>query len=357
MSNATTEPVHGHPHHIAQREIGVIALTAVFTLLATVLVIARFVARYFTPGTKFWWDDWAILVSLFTASAYLILIVVVETVGGAGYHIDTYSREQLTTYLQLSITITIVYNASLVFSKASVLFLYERIFSVERRLYIWIQIMKGLLVGYLLTAAGVLIFATNPIEAQWKYWIPHTTIQQSVSYLLVGIANLLFDIVILAIPQSKVWKLNQSRRRRLSLSLIFLLGGFVCISSIVRVTALLTINVADLTYSLHDSVIWTSIEMYLSIVCACLPILPSAITVFVKKRKASQLMRAPTFILQLVGVLGKPTDLWVASKGITRRALAEITYDAGYQHEHISWIFGFLSKQERRSRIGVYEEP
>ncbi|KAI0446174.1 hypothetical protein F4803DRAFT_56712 [Xylaria telfairii] len=288
MSNAPVEPVHGHPSRISEREIDVVALTAVFTFLAAVLVIVRFLARKLTPGTKFWWDDWAILVSLIAAVAFLVLGVVDRTVGGAGYHIDTYSREQLTTFFQLSLSVTVVYNISLVFSKASVLFLYERIFSVERRLYIWIQIMKVLLIGYLLSASFGLIFTTNPVEAQWKYWIPHTTIQKLPFYLVIGITNLLFDIVILAIPQSKVWKLNQSLRKRLSLSLVFLLGGFVCIASIVRITALLTIKTADLTYSFHNSTIWTLIEMNLSIICACLPILPSAITVFKRNFREPQ---------------------------------------------------------------------
>jgi hypothetical protein len=101
MSNAPVDPVHPHPSHVSEREVDVIALTAVFTFVATILVIVRFIARKFTPGTKFWWDDWTILVSLFAAIAFLVLGVVDRTVGGAGYHIDTYSREQLTTFFQV----------------------------------------------------------------------------------------------------------------------------------------------------------------------------------------------------------------------------------------------------------------
>ncbi|KAI1131064.1 hypothetical protein F5Y10DRAFT_89233 [Nemania abortiva] len=285
MSSTPVEPVHGHPDHISESQIEIIALTVVFHFLAIVSVVGRFIARYFTPGTRLWWDDWTILVSSLIASAYLVLLTLAQTVGGAGYHIDTYSRDQLVTYLKLTLAGTTIYNFTIVFSKASLLFLYERIFSVERRLYIWIQIMKGLLVAYLISGVGTLIFGTNPVEAQWKYWIPHTTINQTASYVVFGIANLLFDVIILAIPQSKVWKLNQTLKRRLSLSLVFLLGGFVCISTIVRLTSLATINPADLPYSLQWPAIWTSIEIYLSIICACLPTVPSAITVFVKKQK------------------------------------------------------------------------
>ncbi|KAI1120305.1 hypothetical protein F5Y10DRAFT_134527 [Nemania abortiva] len=280
MSNAPADPVQGHPSRVSYREVDVLILTVVFFFVSSILVLVRFMTRKLSPGTKFWWDDWAVLASLFASAAYLVLVVVDRTVGGAGYHIETYSREQLTTFFQLSLAVTVVYNVSLVTSKASVLFLYERIFSVERRLFIWIQVMKGLLIAYLLTATFTLVFTTNPVQAQWKYWIPHTTIQKIPFYIVIGVANLLFDIAILAIPQTRVWKLHQSLNRRLSLSLVFLLGGFVCIASIVRITSLLTIKTNDLTFSFHNATIWTLIELYLSIICACLPVMPSAIKMF-----------------------------------------------------------------------------
>lgn len=85
--------------------------------------------------------------------------------------------------------------------------------------------MKGFLVVYLLASIGGLVFSTNPVQAQWKYWMPHTTIQKVPFYISIGTANLLSDVVILAIPQSRVWKLQQTLRKRISLSLVFLLGG------------------------------------------------------------------------------------------------------------------------------------
>ncbi|KAK6858405.1 hypothetical protein PG995_006104 [Apiospora arundinis] len=288
MSSAAATQAKTHPDRVSEREIDVIALTAVFTLLASILVVARFIARKWTPGVKLWWDDWAILASMFASVAFLVLGVVDRTVGGAGYHIDTYSREQLSTFFQLSLAVTVVYNVSLVFSKLSVLYLYQRIFSIERNLFIWIQVMKGFLVAYLLAAAGGLIFTTNPVYAQWKYWIPHTTIDKLPFYITIGTANLLSDVVILAIPQSRVWKLQQSLKKRLSLSLVFLLGGFVCIASIVRLTALVTIEPSDLTYSFHNSTIWTLVEMNMSIICACLPTMPSAIVALCTNRRKAK---------------------------------------------------------------------
>lgn len=128
-------------------------------------------------------------------------------------------------YSKLSLPVTVVYNISITFSKASVLFLYERIFSIDRRLRLWIRIMMFILVAYLLSASFGLIFTTNPVQAQWDYWIPHTTIDKLPFYIVIGVANLLLDIVILSIPQTIVWKIHQSLKRRISIAAVFMLGG------------------------------------------------------------------------------------------------------------------------------------
>ncbi|KAI1486254.1 hypothetical protein F5X96DRAFT_256361 [Biscogniauxia mediterranea] len=269
---SATQPTQGHPDRISEEHTVTLGINAAMTFLATLTVSLRFISRRITVR-HFWWDDWAILASLSVSLIFLSLDVVIATVGGAGYHIQTYSRDQLSTYLQISLANTVLYNASITLSKLSVLFLYHRIFSIENWLYKWILVMGGLLAGYFLAAAFGLIFSTSPVEAQWKFWLPHTTIDRKPFWLTMGVANLLFDIIILCIPQSRVWKLQQSRKRRILISLVFLLGGFVCIASVVRIVYLLTINTSDLTYTFHTASIWTLIEMNISIVCACLPVL------------------------------------------------------------------------------------
>ncbi|KAK8859426.1 hypothetical protein PGQ11_010160 [Apiospora arundinis] len=50
MSSAAATPAKTHPDHVSEREIDGIALAAVFTILASILVAARFIARKWTPG-------------------------------------------------------------------------------------------------------------------------------------------------------------------------------------------------------------------------------------------------------------------------------------------------------------------
>jgi hypothetical protein len=104
MSSTPTQPFVGHPDRVSPREYDVLALDAVFTFLSTISVIVRFITRRYSSEMKVWWDDWMILVAWCAALAFLVLGVVDRTIGGAGYHIETYSREQLTTFFQVGET-------------------------------------------------------------------------------------------------------------------------------------------------------------------------------------------------------------------------------------------------------------
>ncbi|KAI1447315.1 hypothetical protein F5Y02DRAFT_424493 [Annulohypoxylon stygium] len=281
------QPTNEHPPQgISRREVDTIGINAAFTFLATVLVILRFFSRKISVAPRLWWDDWTILLSLLAAIAFFVLVVVNAIVGGNGYHIQTYSREQLSTYYQLYLALIVVYVVSISLSKASVLLLYKRMFSVDRRIHMWIKIMLVLILAYFLASAVGLIFTTNPVEAQWKYWLPHTTIHTKEFYLVMGIANPLFDVVILCIPQFIVWKLHKPWSSRLLLSFIFLLGSFVCIVSILRIISIMTIDTTDSTYTYHGTTIWSIVEMNVSIICACLPVLSRVATLTKQKLKS-----------------------------------------------------------------------
>jgi hypothetical protein len=62
-----------------------------------------------------------------------------------------------------------------------------------------------------------------------------------------GVLSFVGDLIILALPIPMVWKLQINARRKLALSAMFLLGGFVCLTSIFRFIALAQINIKDIT--------------------------------------------------------------------------------------------------------------
>ena len=53
-------------------------------------------------------------------------------------------------------------------------------------------------------------------------------------FRFANIANLLTDILILAMPIPIVWSLRLDRQKKFGVCGLFLLGGFVCVASIMR---------------------------------------------------------------------------------------------------------------------------
>ncbi|MCJ1247664.1 hypothetical protein MMC30_004879 [Trapelia coarctata] len=89
----------------------------------------------------------------------------------------------------------------------------------------------------------------------------------------MAVYTILTDILILCMPIRQVWKLQLSQRSRIALTFIFLMGGLVCIASVVRVTTLFQVEDEDLTYSLVGIANWSSIEFALAVISASLPTL------------------------------------------------------------------------------------
>ncbi|KAL9625282.1 MAG: hypothetical protein Q9160_000684 [Pyrenula sp. 1 TL-2023] len=68
--------------------------------------------------------------------------------------------------------------------------------------------------------------------------------------------------------------LHLPRRQRIGLIAIFAVGFFVCITSILRLHALYTISISeDVTWDNVGAGAWSSLEVNVAVICACLPML------------------------------------------------------------------------------------
>ena len=96
---------------------------------------------------------------------------------------------------------------------------------MDRSLLLLTRVVGALLVGYFLAAEFGLVFAYSPVEAQWKIWLPHTSINNKMFWLAMAIINILLDVIILCLPQARVWQLHLSTYRKALISVVFMLGG------------------------------------------------------------------------------------------------------------------------------------
>lgn len=117
----------------------------------------------------------------------------------------------------------ITYDISITLSNCSLLLFYHRVFAV-RTLKLWIKIFHILVAIYFIQALFVSVFTTNPVRAQWDFWLPHTTIHAEAYWIASGLFRFLIDLGLLVLPQPVVWKLKLRLKRKIMLSLLLLIG-------------------------------------------------------------------------------------------------------------------------------------
>ncbi|KAL4917132.1 hypothetical protein BDW62DRAFT_218351 [Aspergillus aurantiobrunneus] len=279
QAQATPAPL---PDEISHNYVIFITVASIMTFLATMIVVLRITTRVLTISAK--WDDWACAGALIFAYGFLTTTVLVATVGRAGYQITQYDLATLGKWSQICLANNVLYNNSVTLSKISILLLYRRIFTVSKTLHTASWVVGSVVVGSYFAAVFGLIFTTNPVHAQWQPWIPHTSIHSKAFWIAMGAINVALDIAILCLPQPVVWGLKQTRKRKVLVSLVFAMGGFVCIASIVRLYYMATIDVANVTLTMSVPGMWTMIEMNMTILCACFPIVPSMLKCYRQQR-------------------------------------------------------------------------
>ncbi|KAL4935725.1 hypothetical protein BDV06DRAFT_228558 [Aspergillus oleicola] len=250
-----------------------IGTSAIMTFLSTVFVGLRLSARILTIKIK--QDDWACVGALVFGYGLLITTVLLATIGHRGYDRELYDQSTLAIGNKLILANNIIYTMSVSLAKISVLLFYRRIFAPSKPFLQATVAMGALVIGYWVAAIFGLIFAYSPIEAQFEPWLPNKSINTEALWMSTGIINMLLDISILLMPQPLVWRLQMSCRRKTLLSIVFSLGSFVCIASILRVY-----YISDITNNLYFIGMWTMIETNMSIICFCLPLLPSLVNAF-----------------------------------------------------------------------------
>jgi hypothetical protein len=163
-------------------------------------------------------------------------------------------------------------------TKISIVLLYLRIFPKEistRFSYVSYAVIAGLL-AYLTAFIVVFLTECQPISYFWTQWDGehegHCANVQLAAYINGGI-NIFFDLVVFFLPMPKLLKLQvQDTRRKVGVILTFLVGLLVTACSVIRLTYLADVGkYANATYHYNNVGLWTGLEAYLGIVCACMP--------------------------------------------------------------------------------------
>ncbi|RHZ52698.1 hypothetical protein CDV55_103566 [Aspergillus turcosus] len=246
--------------------------SVVLVIVAGFFVLGRLAIRY--HNRRLGTDDWVIFASLIAS----VLLTVTECSAvhyGYGKRLQDIALHDRAIALKWFYGAQIVYKVVITVNKISFLCLYLRIFiqpTFRRICYGGIAFLTAWGLAYIL----VTIFQCTPVAAFWDKTITHKTcVNSKAQWLSYAVINIVCDVLILAMPIYPVSKLHLARGKKIALAVIFGLGTFVCITSIIRTTTLAesaSDKNKDPTSGPIPATIWSVIEANVGIICACLPV-------------------------------------------------------------------------------------
>lgn len=116
--------------------------------------------------------------------------------------------------------------------KASVLYLYHRIFFVSRTFSRMLWALGIFVFGYGFVRAGLSIIQCHPLSYIWDPSVAGGYCGRiPLAGTITAAFNVLTDIIILVMPMPVLWKLQMEMRMKLQIMGIFLLGGLYALLS------------------------------------------------------------------------------------------------------------------------------
>ncbi|KAG8167497.1 hypothetical protein KVR01_003186 [Diaporthe batatas] len=321
----------------------IIVCAVVTWAIAAVFVALRFYTRTCILSVV-GWSDWLILIS-WIFSCGVTTSAIEQSQRGIGKHMYDYDwMANLSPFQKSAWYGVLFYTLSLGFSKISMVLLYLSLFS-----YHWIRVAGRLVLATVIIATlwmlCIVFTACIPLEAYWVFALREKAYcqPQSAWWASVGL-HMSTDFIIFALPLPVLPTLRMPRRQKWMLAMVFSLGFFVCIVSIVRLMKLLQTEnhpSLDFSYDGADLVYWTSIEVQGAIVCAC------AVTL---KPLLNQWMPRWFSVYRQNNTLGQnPAPLTIGQRA-SRRKLSKVE-----QHttSHDSWTVERPSKDLEAGSMGT----
>lgn len=250
----------------------VVAITVSFTTISGVILLLRLFTRFAlirNAGS----EDFCIAFAMLCSIA-LTVTICEQVKYGMGQHVYTLSKETLINSQKPFWASIWIYNLSLTFTKVSILLQYLRIFTIKQfRVFCWT--LLGFVAIYSTWTFFGSIFECMPVAYFWDKTIKggHCMNQYAVWFTNAAV-NIVTDFAIIILPMPVLRSLDLPLKQKRALMLVFALGGFVCIVSILRLQSLVTIsNSTDPTFDNPPAATWSSIEINVGLICASLPAL------------------------------------------------------------------------------------
>ncbi|GME34558.1 Integral membrane protein [Neofusicoccum parvum] len=237
--------------------------------VASTFVIARIISKAWIR--RVWGHDDTMLCIAWTTSIALTILSCVQTMYGAGIHVDELPISALEANRKVQYASLLLYNLTLALTKITICLFYLNIFAdpLNRRLTIAALIF---ILSYTIPLECVSIFQCNPIAANWDKQLAATCIPMMPHFWVSAACNMAADawLVVQVIPN--ILPLQIPRRQKAVLLAVVSLGWLVIVASVIRVVRIQLVNDhRDFTWASYDVTIWSAVEVDVGLVCVAAP--------------------------------------------------------------------------------------
>ncbi|KAI4760305.1 hypothetical protein E4T52_06755 [Aureobasidium sp. EXF-3400] len=241
--------------------------------LALVIFILRLCSGLPASGRPMGWDDYAICVAVALGTPPTVFSVLLSK-NGLGKDMWTLPLPNIENVLFYYYLGEIFYFASLTATKISILAFFLRVFPQKtfRRI---IYVVMGICVAYGVSFVLATTFQCSPIPYSWKQLddnYPGSCNNIHIQGWMSAIFNIVIDLIILILPLKELYALQTTLKKKLMVMVMFSLGIFVTFVSVVRLHSLIVFaNSQNITWDYNDAAWWSTVEIHVGIICACLP--------------------------------------------------------------------------------------
>lgn len=272
------------PGEKAERGTELYTLSIVMVAVAGLFVTARISTRLSSMtsgGQGLGQDDYCVIASLIS-SVGLSITEIEATIHGYGNHMDDLTKTQIHQALEWFYAAQVLYKVVITLNKMALLVFYLRIFPNQRfrvLCYAGLVFVSFSGIAYIFAT----IFQCTPVAYYWNRSLGGHCIQSAPFWISYATINIVTDFYILCLPMPLLYRLSLSKKSKWGIMACFAMGGFVCFTTIIRMTTLASsASGTDYTYGPVPATNWSVIEANTGLICTCLPMLKQYLTIIMR---------------------------------------------------------------------------
>ncbi|KAI0100757.1 hypothetical protein GGR51DRAFT_575246 [Nemania sp. FL0031] len=255
-------PNYHDPPNQNKLAVGVIIASITITSLAGLI---RFYSKVFCTGIPF-----------FIAGTWVLTTIPSR----AGFFVHQWDLlvKDLEGFLFSYVLSTTLYCVAMLLAKAAILLEWIHIFVARpnRNTFFWI--CSGMIMANTALYIATIIttnFACTPRERIWRRYIPGSCINIDAFNVFITVFHLIFDLLMLLLPQIAIWKLSLTTRQKTGISIVFSVGAVACAWAAGRVVSAVELSKSqDKSYRYSQYIMWGLAEVATAQLVFCVPSFP-----------------------------------------------------------------------------------